>query len=281
MSDAPTREAFEALLDAARAAARLYEPGHESSLSARSEVLTAWDDLAKERDRLADDVRVEAVARSQAAEARALAAERALDAVGHAMGICYDHDHGCGGHGPVEEMVRAAKDGVSARGDAIDEAARAEASEGREKAIRAILDSANKWQPLGVYLEDLRSALASTPSAPSEDATAPGKCRTCPRGPGVAVTADGRCRYCVIAGVPAFPEEATAPGPVPAGRYPWTSQCGKCGRKARTTIDDAFAEVTPPPGWTVERGTWRCAACASPSPSAPPDPTTTTTTKEG
>jgi hypothetical protein len=54
------------------------------------------------------------------AEARAERAEADLDTVGHALGICYDHDHGCGGHGPVEDMVIAVKEGRYATGRAID-----------------------------------------------------------------------------------------------------------------------------------------------------------------
>jgi hypothetical protein len=87
-------------------------------------------------------------------------ARRDLDAVGHAMGICYDHDHGCGGHGPIEAMVLAAKDGVSARGDAIDERVRAERAEG---ALRAVLDgydgSGQRYIPSGA-IRGARAALA-------------------------------------------------------------------------------------------------------------------------
>lgn len=28
-----------------------------------------------------------------------------LDAIGHALGICYCHDHGCGGAGPLHAML--------------------------------------------------------------------------------------------------------------------------------------------------------------------------------
>jgi hypothetical protein len=76
---------------------------------------------------------------------RAERAERDLNAVGHALGICYDHDHGCGGHGPVEEMVRAAEEGCRAQGEAIDERERAEVAESRlanaERERDALADS--------------------------------------------------------------------------------------------------------------------------------------------
>jgi hypothetical protein len=63
---------------------------------------------------------IEYALRLREVEAEAARLRRDLDAVGHALGICYDHDHGCGGHGPAEEMVRAARDGCAARGRAID-----------------------------------------------------------------------------------------------------------------------------------------------------------------
>jgi hypothetical protein len=63
---------------------------------------------------------IEYALRLREVEAEAARLRRDLDAVGHALGVCYDHDHGCGGHGPVEEMIRAAKDGCAMQGRAID-----------------------------------------------------------------------------------------------------------------------------------------------------------------
>jgi hypothetical protein len=72
------------------------------------------------------DAALRAIASEQA---RRETAERDLNAVGHALGICYCTDLGCYGAGPVEEMVRAVQEGLSARGEAIDATVRAEQAE--------------------------------------------------------------------------------------------------------------------------------------------------------
>jgi len=77
-----------------------------------------------------------------ALRARVAELEAGLDAVGHALGICYDHDHGCGGHGPVDAMVLAAKDGCAARGNAIEAGLAEDALRARVKILRAAMHAA-------------------------------------------------------------------------------------------------------------------------------------------
>jgi hypothetical protein len=64
--------------------------------------------LAKElrilRDRLSERDAKIAVLQSQLMEANLNA-----DKIAHELGVCYDHDRGCGGAGPVEEQIKAIK----------------------------------------------------------------------------------------------------------------------------------------------------------------------------
>jgi hypothetical protein len=56
------------------------------------------------RDRLSERDAKIAVLQSQLMEANINA-----DKIAHELGVCYDHDHGCGGAGPVEEQIKAIK----------------------------------------------------------------------------------------------------------------------------------------------------------------------------
>jgi multidrug efflux pump subunit AcrA (membrane-fusion protein) len=151
----PTREAFEALLDAMLDDAAA---GNEGSVEdAKAAALTAWDDLTANRDtRLAE--------RDAAAETAARLAKRLEEA----------------------EAISAADRRAAAAGYAD-----AKAAEGREKAIRLSLAGVARTLDAFAGMEDeegrrhaaawtrriaanARSALAATPS-PSEDATAPAR----------------------------------------------------------------------------------------------------------
>jgi hypothetical protein len=129
-----------------------------------------------------DRARTALVASVSALVAERDEAKRDLDAVGHALGICYDHDHGCGGAGPVEEMVRAAKEGCAAQGEAIDARARAEKAEAalREVVRRAGLPITPNVSGMPDTAEVLVAAIAKCARLVAEHVAEPARALSSP-----------------------------------------------------------------------------------------------------
>jgi hypothetical protein len=105
----------------------------------RAEWLSAVDEEIATRRALESAILAALREAREGAERERDEARKDLDAVGHGLGICYCHDHGCGGSGPVESIVQSVRDDRRERDDALDSLA---ALRSERDALAAALRSA-------------------------------------------------------------------------------------------------------------------------------------------